>query len=111
MKDMSILDDYEVGFDIPAKPGMSESEVQTPCLVLDLDALERKQYVMDVGTQVPHGALRAYVMGERGAKNEEATADDIKRMGELVEEALNAGALGFSTSRTMLHKAINITTP
>ena len=41
MKDMSNLDDFEVGFDIPAKPGMDESEIQTPCLVLDLDALER----------------------------------------------------------------------
>ena len=41
MKDMSFFDDYEVGFDIPAKPGMDEADIQTPCLVLDLDALER----------------------------------------------------------------------
>jgi len=72
-----------------------------------LDALERKPFIMDVGTQIPHGALRAYVMGDRGAKNEDATHEDIERMGELVEEALKAGALGFSTSRTMLHKAIS----
>lgn len=72
-----------------------------------LDALDRKPFVMDVGTQIPHGALRAYVMGERGAKNEDATQDDIERMGILVEEGLRAGALGFSTSRTMLHKAIS----
>ncbi len=70
-----------------------------------LSALERRRYTMDVGTQVPHGALRAYVMGERGARNEEATAADIAEMGRLVEEGLRAGALGFSTSRTMLHKA------
>jgi len=72
-----------------------------------LDALERKRFVMDVGAQIPHGALRAYVMGDRGAKNEDATHDDIERMGAIVEEALRAGALGFSTSRTMLHKAIS----
>lgn len=41
MKDVTHLEDYEVGFNIPAKPGMSEAEIQTPCLVLDLDALER----------------------------------------------------------------------
>ena len=72
-----------------------------------LDTLDRKPLAMDVGTQVPHGAVRAYVMGERGAKNEEATADDIARMAEIVREALRAGALGFSTSRTLLHRAID----
>ena len=42
MKDMTVFDDYEVGYDIPARPGMAEDQIQTPCLVLDLDALERK---------------------------------------------------------------------
>ena len=54
---------------------------------------------------VPHGAVRAYVMGERGARNEPATASDIAAMARIVEQGLKAGALGFSTSRTMLHKA------
>ena len=72
-----------------------------------LDALERLPRTVDIGTHVPHGALRAYVMGERGADNEEPTAADIAEMGRLVEEGVRAGALGISTSRTVLHKSID----
>jgi N-acyl-D-aspartate/D-glutamate deacylase len=72
-----------------------------------LDALERRRWTMDVGTQVPHGAVRAYVMGERGAKNEPASAEDIEVMRAIVLEALRAGTLGFSTSRTIGHRAVD----
>ena len=72
-----------------------------------LDALERAPMAMDIGTHVPHGAVRAYVMGERGAKNEPATAEDIQKMYAIVREGLEAGALGFSTSRTMGHRAVD----
>lgn len=72
-----------------------------------LDALDRRSYVMDIGTQVPHGALRAYVMGERGAANEVATAADCAAMRDLATEALRAGALGISTSRTPLHRSVD----
>ncbi len=72
-----------------------------------LDELERLPRTVDVGTHVPHGAVRAYVMGERGARNEEPTETDIARMSQVVEEGLRAGALGFSTSRTILHKSID----
>ncbi|CAI8400321.1 MAG: Uncharacterised protein [Halieaceae bacterium] len=61
---------------------------------------------MDVAAQVPHGAVRAYVMGDRGAANEEPTETEIARMSAIVEEGLRAGAVGFSTSRTILHKSI-----
>ncbi len=68
-----------------------------------LDSLERQSRVLDVATQVPHGSVRAYVMGERGARNEPATREDIEEMARIVREGIEAGALGFSTSRTMLH--------
>ena len=70
-----------------------------------LDALDARQYVIDVGAQVAHGPVRAYVMGERGAANEPATAADIEAMAEIVERGLRAGALGFSTSRTPIHRS------
>lgn len=72
-----------------------------------LDALATTRRVMDVGTQVPHGAVRAYVMGERGAKNQPATAVEIAQMAKLVSDGVAAGALGFSTSRTFLHRAVD----
>ena len=72
-----------------------------------LDALEEMPRTVDVATHVPHGAVRAYVMGDRGAANEDPTESDIARMANIVEEGLRAGALGFSTSRTVLHKSID----
>src|SRR5215831_4266147 len=72
-----------------------------------LDHLDTVPKMLDIGTQVPHGAVRAYVMGERGAKNEPATPDDIEAMARIVREGIEAGALGFSTSRTIAHMAID----
>ena len=72
-----------------------------------LDSIDCVPKAIDVGTQVPHGAVRGYVMGERGAKNEPATADDIEAMAGIVRDGIRAGALGFSTSRTLAHRAID----
>ncbi len=70
-----------------------------------LDALESRPHAIDIGAQVPHGALRFYVMGERGADHEEdPTEEEIARMSELVRESVAAGALGFTTSRTKNHR-------
>jgi N-acyl-D-amino-acid deacylase len=69
-----------------------------------LDALERMPRALDVGAQIPHSALRTYVMGERGVTHDEATQDDIRAMVALAREGLRAGALGLSTSRTIIHK-------
>ncbi len=72
-----------------------------------LDALEAMPRALDVAAQVPHGAVRAYVMGERGARNEKATPEDIEGMAAIVREGVAAGALGFTTSRTLLHRAVD----
>jgi len=72
-----------------------------------LDIIGRGQFAVDVGSQVAHGAVRAYAMGERGARNEPASPEDIAAMARLVQEAIEAGALGFSTSRTIGHRAID----
>ncbi len=72
-----------------------------------LDALERREYAVDVAALIAHGPVRAYVMGERGANNEPASSDDIAEMAAIVESAVRAGARGFSTSRTITHTAMN----
>ena len=70
-----------------------------------LDAIDKRRYAVDVAAYVPHGAVRGYVMGDRGARNEDATAEDLAEMARIVREAREAGAVGFSTSRTMGHRA------
>ncbi len=72
-----------------------------------LDALAARNYDLDVVAQVPHAALRVYVMGERGAEREPATAADRAEMARLAGEGIRAGALGFSTSRTLNHKSVD----
>ena len=72
-----------------------------------LDALETMPRVMDIAAQVPHGSVRAYVMGERGARNENPTSEDLVAMAKIVQEGIEAGALGFTSSRTMLHRALD----
>ena len=71
-----------------------------------LDVLDQTHRSMDIGAQVPHAALRFYVMGERGADHTSVpTSDEIDQMGQLLEQALHQGALGFTTSRTTKHRA------
>ncbi len=69
-----------------------------------LDALERREHTLDYATQIPHSAVRGYVMGPGRAETEDATSEEVGQMAALVNEAVHAGALGFSTSRTPLHK-------
>jgi len=72
-----------------------------------LDALEKMPRAVDVGTHVPHGAVRAYVLGDREQPGAVPSDQDIKEMCDIVEEGVRAGALGFSTSRTVLHKSVD----
>lgn len=71
-----------------------------------LDRLDERQFDVDVGTQVPHAAVRVFAMGERGAAREAATAEDRAAMARISAEGIRAGALGFSTSRTLNHKTV-----
>ncbi len=71
-----------------------------------IDYLGSKRYTMDVGAQIPHSAVRNYVMGDRALRHEDASAEDLARMQDIVREGLLAGAVGFSTSRTIGHRSI-----
>lgn len=69
-----------------------------------MDALAGEKHAIDFGTQIPHSALRGWVMGQDSSEQDDATPEQIEAMRKLVTEALQAGALGFSTSRTSLHR-------
>tara|TARA_S200000501_G_scaffold307293_1_gene296395 strand:- start:174 stop:1886 length:1713 start_codon:yes stop_codon:yes gene_type:complete len=71
-----------------------------------LDRLDEKSFDLDVVTQVPHAAIRVYVMGDRGVAREDATEAERAQMAKLVAAGIRAGALGFSTSRTINHRTV-----
>jgi N-acyl-D-aspartate/D-glutamate deacylase len=70
-----------------------------------LDSLAGRRFDVDIGSQLPHAALRVYVMGQRGVDREPATEADIAAMAALAQEAMEAGAIGFGTSRTLNHRS------
>ncbi|KQZ74951.1 N-acyl-D-amino-acid deacylase family protein [Nocardioides sp. Root151] len=70
-----------------------------------LDFLSSREFDADICSYVPHAALRTYVMGERAYSREPATSDEIRQMGEILEESVRAGAFGFGTSQTMFHRS------
>ncbi|GAB5459054.1 MAG: amidohydrolase family protein [Henriciella sp.] len=72
-----------------------------------LDFLESRNYALDIGAQLPHGALRSYVMGSRSSLEAHANAEDVEEMGRHIERAMKAGAMGFSTSRTLGHRSLS----
>ncbi|MEE8223552.1 MAG: amidohydrolase family protein [Alphaproteobacteria bacterium] len=72
-----------------------------------LDALERRPHDMDVCAYLPHSALRVFVMGQRAVRRETATGDDIAQMRQLAREAIRAGAIGFSTSKSFNHRTVS----
>jgi N-acyl-D-aspartate/D-glutamate deacylase len=101
-----LIDLMEAVEDIPGSAMHEGIEWEWESFPEYMDALERREHAIDYGVQVPHCALRAYVMGQRGIENEVATGEDVEAMREIVREALLAGALGFSTSRTELHNTL-----
>src|SRR3546814_3156103 len=70
-----------------------------------MDALDTLPRTVDVACHVPHGAVRAYVLGDREQPGAVPMAEDIAEMSRIVEEGVRAGALGFSTSRTVIHRS------
>ncbi len=98
---ISMMDGVE---DIPTETLTAGINFEWESFAEYLDALSRMKRVLDVGAHVPHCAVRAYVMGERGAENQPATLDDINRMAAVVRDGVKAGALGVSTSRTLVHR-------
>ena len=72
-----------------------------------MDALEARAYDLDIAAQVPHSPVRVFVMGRRGVEREPATPEDNAAMAEIAAAGIRAGALGFSTSRTLNHKTLD----
>jgi N-acyl-D-aspartate/D-glutamate deacylase len=70
-----------------------------------LDSLAKRRFDVDIGSQLPHAALRVFVMGERGVNREPANAADIHAMAAIAKRAMEAGAIGFGTSRTLNHRS------
>jgi N-acyl-D-amino-acid deacylase len=101
-----LIDLMEAVEDIPGSAMHEGIDWQWESFPEYMDALERRPHAVDFGVQVPHCALRAYVMAERGVANDPATAEDIAAMRVIVADGLRAGALGFSTSRTELHRTL-----
>lgn len=93
----------EVIEEVPADAVKSTIDFNFESFPEYLDEIDKRAYTMDIATHVPHVALRAYVMGERGIRNEPATNEDIAEMARLVKESVEAGAFGFSTSRCTIH--------
>jgi N-acyl-D-aspartate/D-glutamate deacylase len=100
---IQIMDGVE---DIPGSALAEGIDFQWESFGEYLDVLSAQRRVLDVGAQVPHCAVRAYVMGER-CHDDAATPDEIAEMARVVRDGLRAGALGFSTSRTILHRERN----
>jgi len=98
---ISLMDAVE---DIPSETLAAGIKFEWETFGEYLDALSRMKRAIDIGAHVPHCAVRPYVMGERAADNTDATAEEIAQMAAVVRDALKAGALGFSTSRTFLHR-------
>ena len=90
--------------DIPTETLTAGIDFQWETFGEYLDAMGRIKRAIDIGAHVPHCAVRPYVMGERGAEKNQATPDEIAQMAEVVRQALRDGALGFSTSRTVVHR-------
>ncbi len=89
--------------DIPARSLKAGMDWQWESFGGYLEALAAMPRAVDVGAMLGHCALRTYVMDERGARNEAASAEELEAMARIVGEAMAAGALGFSTSRTLIH--------
>lgn len=98
---ISLMDAVE---DIPSETLAAGVKFEWETFGEYLDALSRMKRAIDIGAHVPHCAVRPYVMGVRAADNTDASADEIAQMGAVVRDALKAGALGFSTSRTVVHR-------
>ncbi|MFM7272372.1 MAG: N-acyl-D-amino-acid deacylase family protein, partial [Gammaproteobacteria bacterium] len=98
---IAVMEDVE---DIPGTALHEGITWQWESFPASLDALDRVPHAIDIAAQVPHCAVRIYVMGERGIRNEPATPEDVARMAAIVREGIEAGAIGFSTSRTELHR-------
>ncbi|GAB3280950.1 N-acyl-D-amino-acid deacylase family protein [Parahaliea aestuarii] len=97
---IEVMEDVE---DIPGAALAEGIQWQWESFPEYLDALDRKPRAIDIGAQVPHCAVRTYVMGQRGVNNEPASEDDVRQMAAIVREGIEAGAIGFTTSRTKLH--------